>query len=193
MRKVGVCIISQVLSTDELQLLQRSLQVVKPLKLQNRRTHRWEHVHSPQSTLFAELASHPVISAAARAVLGPKLYLEKCGLIVSHPGSEAQRWHMDTPHLFTSREHLPVHSLSVFVPLCALVPSNGPTEFKLHSQIKANLVRSQAHACACCPAGSIIMYDTRIMHRGGPNLSQEDRPLLYLTLSRIWYRDTLNP
>ena len=38
-----------------------------------------------------------------RALLGGKTYLEKAGMLVAHPGAEAQRWHMDTPHLFASR------------------------------------------------------------------------------------------
>ena len=50
---------------------------------------------------------------------------------MSHPGAEAQRWHMDTPHLFTVGSHLPPHSLSVFVPLVDLILANGPTEFHL--------------------------------------------------------------
>jgi hypothetical protein len=38
------------------------------------------------------------------------------------------------------------------------------------------------------------MYDLRIMHRGGPNQSDAERPLVvYLTISRIRYRDTLKP
>lgn len=192
-RSVGVCIVEHVLSTDELQQLQISIQQTEPQKLQNRRAHRWEHVHSPQTEAFAKLAAHPAVATAAQALLGPKHYLEKCGLIVSHPGSEAQRWHMDTPHLFACREHLPVHSLTVFVPLCDLVTSNGPTEFQLHTHIKANLPKQKVHATACCGAGSVVLYDTRIMHRGGPNASDTDRTLVYLTLSRIWYRDTLNP
>ena len=92
-----------------------------------------------------------------------------------------------------SRTHLPAHSLSVFVPLCDLVPSNGPTEFQLATHFKANLVQKQRHALATCPAGSLVCYDPRIMHRGGANQSGADRPLIYLTFSRIWYRDTLNP
>ncbi|EOD08965.1 hypothetical protein EMIHUDRAFT_358600 [Emiliania huxleyi CCMP1516] len=100
---------------------------------------------------------------------------------------------MDTPHLFACREHLPPHSLSVFVPLCDLRPANGPTEFHLASHIKANLVRPPSRAAACCPAGSCVLYDPRVMHRGGANESEGERALVYLTLSRVWYRDTLNP
>lgn len=88
---------------------------------------------------------------------------------------------------------MPPHSISVFVPLCALTELNGPTQFQLATHIKANLVAPQAHADARCPLGSVVMYDIRVMHRGGPNRSEADRPVIYLTFSRIWYRDTLNP
>ena len=150
-----------------------------------------------------------------RALLGGKTYLEKAGLLVAHPGAEAQRWHMDTPHPFASRraaahparrpfgcmrsiaaaphtsdprpslrlsmrstpamtpamtppitpamtptrQHLPPHSVSVFIPLCALTASNGPTEFQLSTHIKANLTRPPAHAAARCPLGSVAIYD----------------------------------
>ena len=192
-RATGVCMLHSMLPLSDVQQLKETLESIRPVKLQNRRAHRWEHVHSPQTREFVDLAAHPVIAELTRALLGPKTYLEKCGLIQAHPGATAQRWHMDTPHLFACREHLPPHSLSVFIPLCDLDASNGPTEFQLMSHIKANLVRSSRCAATCCPAGSLVVYDPRVMHRGGANQSGADRPLVYLTLSRIWYRDTLNP
>ena len=91
------------------------------------------------------------------------------------------------------RTHLPPHSLSVFVPQCDLVPQNGPTEFQLSTHIKANLALRPRLVIACCAAGSVVVYDTRVMPRGGANHSAAERPMLYLTISRIWYRDTLNP
>lgn len=167
--------------------------------LHNRRKARWEHVHSAEAPPFKELGVLPTIADAVRALLGPKTYLEKAGLLVSHPGAESQRWHMDTPHLFTVGTHLPPHSLSVFVPLVDMVAdtpeqrTNGPTEFHLGTHIKANLVAPQRHAIATCRAGDLVLYDIRIMHRGGPNLGEAERPVVYLTFSRVWYRDTLNP
>ena len=193
MREEGVCVIENVLDAAALDELRVRLAEIEPRKMQNRRKHRWEHVHSPKAPPLAELGDLPIVNAAVRALLGPKTYLEKAGLLVSHPGAEPQRWHMDTPHLFSVGAHLPPHSLSVFVPLVDLVPSNGPTEFQLATHIKANLVLPQRHASACCPAGSIVIYDIRVMHRGGPNTSTAERPVVYLTFSRIWYRDTLNP
>ena len=192
-RSQGVCVVEDVFDAAQLSELQAQIAALEPRKMQNRRAHRWEHVHSPDALPFADLGRHPLVAECVRALLGPKTYLEKAGLLVSHPGAEPQRWHMDTPHLFSVGAHLPPHSLSVFVPLVDLVPANGPTEFQLGTHVKANLVLPQRHARACCPAGSMVIYDIRIMHRGGPNESDAERPVVYLTLSRIWYRDTLNP
>ena len=192
-RSEGVCIIESVLGACHLDELRARIAAVEPRKLQNRRQHRWEHVHSPEAPPLAELASTPLIVKLVRALLGPKTYLEKVGLLVSHHGAEAQRWHMDTPHLFSVGAHLPPHSLSVFLPFCDLVPANGPTEFQLGTHIRANLVAKPAHADATCPAGSLVLYDPRIMHRGGPNQSEADRPMVYLTFSRIWYASVEAP
>ena len=278
----GCCILERVLDADAVRTLRERLGETEPRKLQNRRAHRWEHVHSPEAPPFAELADLAPIAAAVRSLLGPKTYLEKAGMILSQPGAEVQRWHMDTPHLFSMRcaaacrvsmpcrgavhasracawrgpascaawalpaaqractcvrslaewqsgrvaewqsgrvaewqsgrlagwqagrlagwqagrlagwqagtggaatsratmcvmrpesgarccaaccsTHLPPHSLSVFIPLCDLVPSNGPTEFQLGTHIKANLVCKQRHALACCAAGSLVLCAPR--------------------------------
>ena len=157
-RAEGVCVVENVLDAATLADLQARLAAIKPRKMQNRRAHRWEHVHSPEAPPLAELGSLPIVASAVRALLGPKNYLEKAGMLVSHPGADPQRWHMDTPLLFSVGAHLPPHSLSVFVPLVDLVPSNGPTEFQLATHVKANLVKPQRHATACCPAGSIVIY-----------------------------------
>ena len=101
-RQTGVCVVEGVLDEEARRRFSEQLATIEPRKMQNRRKCRWEHVHSPEAPPFAELAAQPLIAAAVRAVLGPKHYLEKAGLLVSHPGAEAQRWHMDTPHLFTT-------------------------------------------------------------------------------------------
>ena len=192
-RAEGVCLLSGVVDAATARELYERLQAIQPRKLQNRRQHRWEHVHSPEAPPLAELAALPVVVELVRALLGPKTYLEKAGLLVSHHGAEPQRWHMDTPHLFACGTHLPPHSLSVFVPLVDLTPANGPTEFQLGTHVRANLVAKQRRAHAACPVGSLVAYDPRLMHRGGPNQSHAERPMVYLTFSRVWYRDTLNP
>ena len=90
--------------------LRAAIDALEPRKLQNRRAHRWEHVHDPDAAVFQELAARPEIAAIVRALLGSKTYLEKAGLILSHPGAEAQRWPPDNPHLYAIPTHLPPHS-----------------------------------------------------------------------------------
>ena len=193
-RAEGVCVVSRLFAPSELAPLRAAIDALEPRKLQNRRAHRWEHVHDPDAAVFQELAARPEIAAIVRALLGSKTYLEKAGLILSHPGAEAQRWHMDNPHLYAIPTHLPPHSLTVFVALCELTAANGPTEFHLATHVKAHLAAPRKrHAAARCAAGSLVGYDTRIRHRGGANASDAERPLVYMTFSRVWFRDTVNP
>ena len=45
---------------------------------------------------------------------------------------------------------------------------------------------------ATARAGSAIIFDSRLLHRGGPNTSQRRRPQLYLTYARQWFVDRVN-
>ena len=41
-------------------------------------------------------------------------------------------------------------------------------------------------------AGGAILFDYRILHRGLGNGSPADRPMLYFTYGRQWFRDSTN-
>ena len=131
------------------------------------------------------------------------------GLLHSEPGSNEQLWHADGEHLFpgTSHSDLPVHSLNVFVPLVDITEDNGGTEFFLGSHRltgeSENIVwQDSAHkeriGCTgdpiafTCRAGSVIIFDYRILHRGLANTSRAARPVLYFTYARAWFRDMHN-
>ena len=49
---------------------------------------------------------------------------------------------------------------------------------------------AKVHDIAICPAGSVIAYDTRILHRGEPNQTPNADQCQF---SHNWYCDTLNP
>ena len=100
---------------------------------------------------------------------------------------------MDVPHLFKVPTHLPPHTLATFAVLCDCPGSAGPTEFWRGTHRKSALAEKKMHVMSSCPAGSLVLYDPRIMHRGGANVGQSPRPLAYLTFSRVWFRDTVNP
>ena len=104
--------------------------------------------HTLSTTAWSESATVAAgLLRGVRALLGGKTYLEKAGLLVAHPGAEAQRWHMDNPHLYAIPTHLPPHSLTVFVALCELTAANGPTEFHLATHVKAHLAAPRRVLC----------------------------------------------
>ena len=41
-------------------------------------------------------------------------------------------------------------------------------------------------------AGDAVMFDYRVLHRGGANSSTRQRPLLYFTYARPWFTDATN-
>ena len=194
-RDGGVGVMREVFTSAEVAALQHEIENKKPSCKQkvNRRKCRFEYVFSPADSPFASLAENEQIKTLMRSLLGTKYYLEKAGLIESLPGSNAQRWHMDIPHLFANRVHLPPMTINIFIPMCALTDENGPTELQVGTQRKAELANPKRYAKARCGPGSLVMYDPRVIHRGGSNQGKDARPLLYLTFSRIWYRDTVNP
>ena len=43
-----------------------------------------------------------------------------------------------------------------------------------------------------CPAGGIIVFDYRTLHRGLPNAGTRDRPVAYGVCSTGWAKDSVN-
>ena len=131
------------------------------------------------------------------------------------PVPPAQFWHRDGPSLFANpQKHHPTHCFNVFVPLINVDEENGTTEFVPRSHVDAyynewapDLVlwaqqqdkdKNSQHAVSPCherairalvPAGSAIVFDVRVFHRGLANLSLQDRPVLYFTLARDWFQE----
>jgi ectoine hydroxylase-related dioxygenase (phytanoyl-CoA dioxygenase family) len=127
------------------------------------------------------------------------------GMSMAIPGAEPQRWHADGEHLFgTGTGVLPAHCVTAFVPLIDITANNGTTEFCVGSHKITNTVpeitaQSDAHKESIgfngpveqvlCPAGSLILFDFRILRRCLANTSQEPRPMLYYTHARPWFQD----
>lgn len=106
------------------------------------------------------------------------------GVFMSLPGAESQDYHTDGVHL-DKRKHALPHAVNVFVPLVDLTlgaRSNGPTEFTLGSHVLGDDAWDAAKSWLPAPkAGTAIVFDYRVGHRGMGNKSDEPRPTLYLT------------
>jgi hypothetical protein len=143
----------------------------------------------------ARLVANPTLEALLDGVLGPHK-LAFMGIVQSLPGAEAQGWHMDGDHLFTPWQ-LPPHAVTVFVYLADLAEEQGIPEFITgsHLQEQYQLLQQGVEAVPIYfrpRAGSITVFDYRTVHRGTPNVSQGDRPLLYMVYSKPWFQDTVN-
>ena len=147
-----------------------------------------------------------------RTALGEDAVLRRRGLVVGLPGASDQAYHADAPRVPPEvwAEHeaksptQPPHSLVVFLPLCDLDETNGPTSFLpgSHQHWTSDALEAEADApgssSAGAPAildvdaGDAIVFDSRTQHAGGANRSQRARPILYLVFARPWFDEAMH-
>ncbi|KAE8899159.1 hypothetical protein PF005_g11740 [Phytophthora fragariae] len=154
-------------------------------------SHTMETVHSVDMKLLQDMADkwQPLL----RELFAPdRCHLEYVGCVLSRPGDSDQNWHLDGVHR-NQQVQEPVDRLNVFVPLVALTDETGGTEMKKKSHIHDNGARGTAFegyadlpsVTACVEAGTPIVMDYRVWHRGLANTSESTvRPLLYFKYAK---------
>lgn len=155
---------------------------------------RYDIRHRMAEKPIARLAQYGPWVPAVKKILGSDFAMLFCGVVLAVGGTDAlgahQAWHTDGGHLFESATAtLPCHCLNVFVPLVDISACNGGTQFVLGSHKDPT---STSAVCLVCKAGTAIVFDYRIVHRGSANRSSEDRPVLYFTYAKPWFKDTKN-
>lgn len=151
----------------------------------------------------------PIIAA----VLGNDAQHSFSGVVSSQANSPAQYWHTDSPH--EAPEHIPAHAINVFVALHDIPLQMGPTECARGSHKLTNHLRNSSlqvdeliyqHESTApqtltqginCPApegvaesmsaGSCLIFDDRLLHRGLANQSDEMRHVAYFAYRRSNY------
>jgi hypothetical protein len=131
-----------------------------------------------------------------RSILGEDVVLIHKGAFMSLPGAGAQVYHQDGVHLTTQTQR-PCHAINVFVPLVDLHSRNGPTEFVLGSHVLGHDGYDRDFLETPKPnAGTPVVFDYRLGHRGMANSSQDCRPIVYCTYARASdgkaFRDSVN-
>ena len=147
------------------------------------------------------------------AVLGEDAEPSFSGVVSSEPGSPAQYWHIDSPH--EAPEHRPAHAMNVLLALHDTPMAMGPTECARGSHVLTNhlgnplLVRDEMiyqHAgttpeslvrgtpsrvpesfADSMAAGSCLVFDDRLLHRGLANRSGIMRHVAYFSYRRKGY------
>jgi len=131
-----------------------------------------------------------------RAILGDDVILIHKGCFMSLPGADTQVYHQDGVHL-NNQSQRPCHAINVFVPLVDLHSRNGPTEFVLGSHVLGHEGYDRDFLDTPKPtAGSPLIFDYRLGHRGLGNSSHYCRPVVYCTYARAAdgkeFRDSAN-
>ena len=181
------------------------------LEIVQRSPGRWDVPIEPQEFGLEEhkMPWWPLIATA----LGEDAEHSFSGVVSSEPGSPAQHWHTDSPH--ESVQHGAVHAINVLVALHDLPMIMGPTECARGSHFLTNhlsnpsLVLDQLiyqhegtspkllvqdsrngvpESCSSpLEAGSCLVFDDRILHRGLANRSSQTRYVAYFSYRRKGY------
>jgi ectoine hydroxylase-related dioxygenase (phytanoyl-CoA dioxygenase family) len=163
----------------------------------NRGANRFQ-MYLPWEAPFADPALYEDedVLGLLEAIMGPDLALVYFASDTPLPGSDYQRIHADTRLLFPETLlSLPPYGIVVNIPLVDCTEENGSLEFwpgGTHLMPgPASLERLAPHLesrRANMKAGSILVRDLRMWHRGTPNRSSRPRPHLALVYVRSWYR-----
>ena len=126
---------------------------------------------------------------AVKAILGPSSSLNYVGCVVARPGDATQNWHIDGVHS-VEEYHARADRVIVFCPLTDLTEKTGCTEFiptshfKSRGKYKFEQVASMPRARHYIHAGTPVVMDYRLWHRGLPNTGETDRYLLYTVFQK---------
>lgn len=115
--------------------------------------------------------------------------------VASFPGAPDQHLHRDALPIFgkdyTFDVNVPPYSITTLIPLVDCTLETGctkvwPGSHKCKNAEEADKISSIDPEVR---TGSILVTDSRLVHRGGANHSDRMRPLLYMTFHRNWFRD----
>ena len=131
-----------------------------------------------------------------RQILGKDVALIHKGMFLSLPGAEMQEYHQDGVHL-NKQYQKPCHAINVFIPLVDLSLKNGPTEFCLGSHILGQEAYNTKYVeSPLVKAGTPVIFDYRLGHKGLSNHTTQCRPIVYCTYTPAAggseFRDSVN-
>jgi ectoine hydroxylase-related dioxygenase (phytanoyl-CoA dioxygenase family) len=141
---------------------------------------------------FLRLIEHPAVLAVLDRALLPSYLLSTAQSIRLHPGEAAQGWHTDDGFYLAPRPRPQPLAISVIWALEDFTADNGATEVipgshRWGSEHPAS--HDVAAVLAVMPAGSALVFDAALWHRGGANRSPGTR----LALSPQYCQPYLRP
>jgi ectoine hydroxylase-related dioxygenase (phytanoyl-CoA dioxygenase family) len=176
----------------------------------NRGTNRFQmHLPFHEPFINPAIIENPLVLAVIDQLVGPDCVCHYFASDTALPGSEYQKVHADIGLLFPEAPlSLPPYSVVLNIPLCDHREDNGPLEiwpggthlmpgssgYGLKGGLDMQELSKTMHSEHCLmPAGSLLIRDMRMWHRGTPNRSAEPRPNLALIYSRPWLKTHYPP
>jgi ectoine hydroxylase-related dioxygenase (phytanoyl-CoA dioxygenase family) len=142
-----------------------------------------------------EFFAPPSAAALVRELLGEDVVIGEMGVVITHPGAASQESHRDSYMLFGGIDvdaAMPPFAMNLLVPLVDVAAHEGPTEYWPGSHRTCD----EAAATAAPPtpialeAGTVLLHDMRVLHRGSAKPSGPVRPLVYISYHRRWHQET---
>lgn len=166
-------------------------------KPENRGVNRYQ-MHLPFEPPFADpiLTENPTVLAVLEELFGKDFICTYFASDTPFPGSDYQKVHLDTRLPFAEGPFgAPVYSVVLNAPLVDFTEENGPLEIWPGGTHLIAQPRDMEEMAAKMPskrvlmkAGSLLLRDARMWHRGTPHHGTRSRPNLALVYSRGWFR-----
>lgn len=140
---------------------------------------------------FLRLAEQPDVVALLDRVLLPNYLLSTVQSIRLHPGEAAQSWHTDDAFYLVPRPRARPLAITVVWAIEDFTADNGATELIPGSQRWGDEqpdARAATAIPAVMPAGSALVFDAALWHRGGANRSPGTRLALSPQYCQPWLR-----
>jgi ectoine hydroxylase-related dioxygenase (phytanoyl-CoA dioxygenase family) len=155
--------------------------------------------------LFRDVLMNDMVVDLTKSILGPGLINDFYSGNTNLPGSGTQPVHPDEGQLWANLEAAPpAHAFVVNVPVVDMDEINGSTELwpgthrdvTMHIHLNTLRVpeeRLRARRAVVPPiqprvkAGSILIRDLRLWHRGMPNRSDRPRPMIAMIYRCQWW------
>lgn len=150
-----------------------------------------------------DLYDSPKLFPILQTLLHRQLLIQSFGIVSACPGSKRQPLHVDHNELFEEMEGLgrmlPSYAITVAIPLIDFNEQTGTTAIWPGSHMNTNAVPDSDEEVtfenAVLPSPSVgdcMLWDFRTWHCGTPNLTDIQRPLIYLSVTRTWFEDRCN-
>ncbi len=201
-RDHGICFVSGMLSQAQLAEVRRALYRAAELDTRRNLTHSGfkldygEGNHRVWNTLsldpvFAELAEHPAALRLVRSIVGWPALLGNLSANIALPGCEGGLLHADQSFIQEPWPALP-QGCNVAWCIDEFTEDNGATRFVPGSHLRHRPPGADdpdTSVPAVAPAGTMVVFESRIWHRTGENRTQDrSRAALFGWYTRPIYR-----